>query len=156
MVIGQSQRLKEKTRSSFDWQAPAYDRYFSRHARALHAGVLAELRTESFHSLLNIGCGASVQLDLLCYEKEIALTGMWRVLRSRNRLILSNLWLPELTRRLPNALLFLSPTGDVRVYSELKLSVMVRQSGFTVRLCGRVTWRGFLPVACLQKGGQPA
>lgn len=63
MVIGQSQLHKEKTRSSFDWKAPAYDRYFSRHAFVLHAGVLAELRRESFHSPLNIGCGASIPLD---------------------------------------------------------------------------------------------
>jgi hypothetical protein len=63
MVISQSQLLKVKTRSSYDWQAPASDRYFSRHAFMLHTGVLAELWTESFHSPLNSGCGASVPLD---------------------------------------------------------------------------------------------
>jgi ubiquinone/menaquinone biosynthesis C-methylase UbiE len=54
---------KQKSRAAFDRQARDYDtKPYGRHARRLHADVMAAVETFSFEDVLDVGCGTGATL----------------------------------------------------------------------------------------------
>ncbi len=61
---------------------------------------------------------------------RIAVKEMMRVLQPDGLLVIGDVWLPSPFRQLANLLLPLSPQGDVRIYSEAKMSSLLKANGF--------------------------
>ena len=57
---------KGRSRAAFDRQAPTYDTSgYARHARRLHAEVLAAVQSFPFETVLDVGCGTGATLDAI-------------------------------------------------------------------------------------------
>jgi ubiquinone/menaquinone biosynthesis C-methylase UbiE len=57
---------KGRSRAAFDHQAPTYDTSgYGRHARRLHADVLAAVQSFPFKTVLDVGCGTGATLDAI-------------------------------------------------------------------------------------------
>ena len=57
---------KQRTRAAFDRQAPTYDTSgYGRHARRLHAEVMAAVESFPFAAVLDVGCGTGATLEAI-------------------------------------------------------------------------------------------
>lgn len=57
---------KRRSREAFDRQAPTYDTSdYGRHARRLHAEVVAAVESFAFTAVLDVGCGTGATLDAI-------------------------------------------------------------------------------------------
>ena len=57
---------KRRSRAAFDHQAPTYDTSgYGRHARRLHAEVMAAVQSFPFMAVLDVGCGTGATLDAI-------------------------------------------------------------------------------------------
>ena len=82
---------KQRSRAAFDRQAPTYDTTgYGRHARRLHAEVVAAAESFPFTVVLDVGCIDSLHH----YPDPAALREMRRVTRSGGGLVIGE-WRPS-------------------------------------------------------------
>jgi ubiquinone/menaquinone biosynthesis C-methylase UbiE len=72
-----------------------------------------------------------------------------RVLKNKGTLILSDICLPPLKRKLLNMFIFLSPDGDFKIYSEKDITKLINEAGFNSCTYEKVTNNGF--ILCAKK-----